>query len=336
MRAQSPLAAERWKRIQIVALMALEHAEKLGGTSHLATLVNALPQQISERIGLWVATFSPLAIVRHQGRSTVLLRKKKDPAYKPFDSKSAAATPIFQIEAALNPVGEQIARGMLAKEFKGKPIKQCIRIIQRWFSENAASMRLDDQVEHQNFSRLNEGMSLRTHTELLEIYAKCVEELTSDGQNTAAATKLRESVFSEWRRRHDESLIDEYFAWPSTEAPTGLGRMGAIASPAEGILSAFGYHVGETNGRPDRVRRLLLDDIFSVHLPPINSRAYMSEWGSPTSAGRLRKIADTLASLTRNEKRRGLEFAPKQREMDLEYLHQTYYLGKFGFGWTEI
>jgi hypothetical protein len=337
MRAQSPLAAERWKQIEKIFVMALAHAEKHGDTGQLVTLVNLLPQQTRARVSQWAASASPIAFTTRLGTSKAYVRRKDDPSYKPFDLGRAASTPIFGITTwSGNPAGEQIARALLAKEFEEKTAKKCLQIVRRWFSENMSTMRLDSDVGYKELSELKEDISLRTHSELLEIYAKCIEEIANgDNEKTEDGNRLRTKVFSEWQRRSEEALVDEYFDWPSTEAPLGLGHMGAIASPADGMLSALGYHVGETNGRPDHIRCIILDDIFSSCLPPINGRAYMAEWSSPASASRLQKMANTLASLSRNEKRRGLVVAPIQRERDLEYLHRKYYVGKFGFAWVE-
>jgi hypothetical protein len=40
------------------------------------------------------------------------------------------------------------------------------------------------------------------------------------------------------------------------------------------------------------------------HLPPLDGPAYYLEWGMPLTAQRLKKMANTLAALSRNAKRR--------------------------------
>jgi hypothetical protein len=72
---------------------------------------------------------------------------------------------------------------------------------------------------------------------------------------------------------------------------------------AFGVLAQAGYRVGVTRGEPEAARwrtlaRLFQDEI--VHAPP------GGEWGSRGSARRLKKLAYTIAALTRNAKRRGL------------------------------
>jgi hypothetical protein len=65
----------------------------------------------------------------------------------------------------------------------------------------------------------------------------------------------------------------------------------------------------------------------------------MGSWALPASAHRLKKLADALASFTRNAKRRNnpaLDSAIADWEHDLEYLYYRYYVGKFGFAWPSL
>ena len=54
------------------------------------------------------------------------------------------------------------------------------------------------------------------------------------------------------------------------------------------------------------------------------------------AAARLKKMAETIAALARNAKRRNnasLDQAIRDWEHDLSFLYHTYYVGHFGFGW---
>ncbi len=102
------------------------------------------------------------------------------------------------------------------------------------------------------------------------------------------------------------------------------------------MLSALGYHVGSTEGLPEVERRFLLDQVFVICLPPLNDYGYMLEWNAPKSPGRLKKLAETLAALTRNAKRRkskDLQLACDDWQADLDYLYAKYYVHQFRFGW---
>ena len=105
------------------------------------------------------------------------------------------------------------------------------------------------------------------------------------------------------------------------------------------MLGFLGYHVGETQPTPPDMRWCILEYAFECHLPPLNDRDYYLEWSMPQTAQRLRKLANTLAALTQNAKRRDAGSWTKainDWEHDLALLHERYYLGLFHFGWPAI
>lgn len=152
--------------------------------------------------------------------------------------------------------------------------------------------------------------------------------------------RFQEALFAEWKRRHQLALADpDHFEWPSTEAAGGDGKLIGSAWNAEGVLGFLGYRVGMTHGLNEGLRRRILDAVFSAPLPPINGPDYMREWHTPGSAARLRKLAEALASFTRNAKRKrgaNLDSAIADWERDLDYLYHTYYAGKFAFAWPRL
>ena len=101
------------------------------------------------------------------------------------------------------------------------------------------------------------------------------------------------------------------------------------------MLRHIGYRVGETQPMRRETREPLLEFVFECHLPPVGDRTYYFEWGKPLSAQRLGKLANTLAALTRNAKRRDASLAGAIRdwENDLSFLYRRYYLAFFQFGW---
>ena len=152
-----------------------------------------------------------------------------------------------------------------------------------------------------------------------------------------AARRILDAISAEWERRRLNPInADDYFKWPSTEADGGDGGLMAQQWPATGLLKFMGYVVGRTDGEPREVREAILAEIFSGQLPLIVSAAYMNEWGSPKSAQRLRKMAETIAALTRNAKRRRdsvMDDAIRDWESDLQMLYERYYIGHFHFAW---
>jgi hypothetical protein len=94
--------------------------------------------------------------------------------------------------------------------------------------------------------------------------------------------------------------------------------------------------VGEKSTLTIINRHAILRRVFCMHLPPIESPSYMAEWSKPESAGRLKKMANSIASFARQAKRqssRHMGEAIESWERDLKMLHDEYYVGKFGFGW---
>ena len=148
-------------------------------------------------------------------------------------------------------------------------------------------------------------------------------------------TKRAGSLRAEFVRRI-EDLLAQGFPWPTTEAPGGTGGL-QLESPSTGMLAFLGYHVG-ANGLPEDERRAILASVYLEELPPVNSSNYMSDWGQPHTGGRLKKLAETLAALARNEKRKraaSSAIAVDEWEADLEYLRQNYYLGCYDFVWPQ-
>jgi hypothetical protein len=146
---------------------------------------------------------------------------------------------------------------------------------------------------------------------------------------------LREMVLKALAAKNQEP-----FFWPSTEvvAKSQLPIKDSYFQHKEGIFSYLEYKVGWSGTTPKR-RQILLDRIYLDKLPKINSVQYMSEWGDPQTASRLKKMAESIASFARNAKRRNhqqLRKAILDWENDLNYLRCKYYNNVYDFGWPEI
>lgn len=133
-----------------------------------------------------------------------------------------------------------------------------------------------------------------------------------------------------------EFLSEWGFDWPTTTIVPGKG--GEVGDPSlwprTGMLQYLGYRVG-VNGLDSDQRRKILGEAFTSPLPNVESPQYMKEWCSPRSAGRLLKLANTLASFARNAKRRAAEMsaAISDWEQDLAWLKDEFYHGRFTFPW---
>lgn len=165
-----------------------------------------------------------------------------------------------------------------------------------------------------------------------------------------------QKVLSELKYRKSRKALDLYkrlacrlaelsvmetktFRWPTTAVigdSTSALRL-AHFDYEEGLLKFMGYAVGQLGAYRTR-RRQVLDYVFNEKIPKVQSYEYMAGWGEPSSAKRLQKLANSLATFARNAKRRrtsDMEHAIAEWEEDLAYLKNTYFEGLFSFDWPE-
>ncbi|RWX60992.1 hypothetical protein [Mesorhizobium sp. M2A.F.Ca.ET.039.01.1.1] len=120
----------------------------------------------------------------------------------------------------------------------------------------------------------------------------------------ADIAQLIETVGKEWERRAGlPTNPEDWFRWPGTDASPADGGLKLSGALKEGMFSYLEYHVGRTNGEASPVRQSILARIFESSLPPVFPKDYMAQWGQNKSAQRLKKMAETIAALTRNFKR---------------------------------
>jgi hypothetical protein len=185
--------------------------------------------------------------------------------------------------------------------------------------------------------RLLSGITEKAPDRLLAVWKNAVAMLADPRRREWHSVAQRAIVMidTEWSRRvasHDE----KWFQWPTTDARGGSGRLSLDGAPEEGLLAFMGYRVGVTKGEPTPIRQGILDRIFLGTLPPIIDPAYTASWGPAGSAMRLKRIADSLASFAKAAKRRGWDShmeAIREWEIDLSYLHDRYYVGRYRFAW---
>ncbi len=151
-----------------------------------------------------------------------------------------------------------------------------------------------------------------------------------------AAREVLTGIDAEWKRRGaGEERPEDWFEWPDTQAGVGSGSLVGDWEDV-GVLKYLGYQVGKSSDLSSPLREAILGRVFLGELPPAFPRSYLAEWSAPASAGRLRKIAESIASFTRNAKRRRddrFDLAISDWEHDLLFLHDEYYVGRFRFLW---
>lgn len=121
-------------------------------------------------------------------------------------------------------------------------------------------------------------------------------------------------------------LNSDYFTWPTTLANEGHRDLPESSWPKVGMLKAVGYRVGACGLSKDE-RLEILKNVYSQRLPLIESSQYVSEWAEAHTSARLKKMAFTLAALTRNAKRKGhnMSAAVRDWEHDLRWLKKNFY-----------
>lgn len=128
-----------------------------------------------------------------------------------------------------------------------------------------------------------------------------------------------------------------YFKWPSTDAPTNENPKISIKEMKEdGLLSFYGYRVDKKNAKPASERERILSDIYEHEILATAKKEfdadYIAKFGEPKTGKRLKQIASTIASFTRNAKRRkthDFSFAINNWENDLATLKSNFYDGVY-------
>jgi len=173
--------------------------------------------------------------------------------------------------------------------------------------------------------------------QMYAIWANAKRDLSHSKQVIRLAAPLVIDAIEKERSRRGPEAVSrlpsgEFFRWPSTEAEKGNNRLDFEADEL-GVLAQAGYHVGTARGEPEVKRRRTLTQLFQDEI-----KGAGGEWGRPGSAGRLKKMAYTIAALARNGKRREAHMARAVAEWadDLEYLHDRYYVGRFDFPWPSL
>lgn len=136
-----------------------------------------------------------------------------------------------------------------------------------------------------------------------------------------------------------QAAEDPPFRWPSTAVVSDSRKAlnGNFFDYEDGLLKFMGYAVGQS-GCHRRGRQEILDYIFHGTLPRVQSTDYMQQWGANGSSVRLQKLANCIATFTRNAKRRrnaSMELAIAEWEEDLAYLKDKYYRPADGYSWPD-
>ena len=129
-------------------------------------------------------------------------------------------------------------------------------------------------------------------------------------QNESVAQEKKVILYNEWSNRN-ESFLN--------------GRNIKIMS-ADGVLSAFGYRVGDGGVTKASRRQSILKHIMEAPIPPIVSVEYTKAWGKPNTSLRKKKLLKTLKGFIYGVKQRSsyaqhsYERAVSHWKQDLDYI----------------
>jgi hypothetical protein len=194
-----------------------------------------------------------------------------------------------------------------------------------------------------NEDDLNEQINLR-NSKKIHIYSQeMFISYLSSGKNPYD----NNNILNEFTRDHPafHFFRNSYIDWPNTDISityTNLNSQDTVDWLKKGILDEMGYKVG-IKGVDDTNRRNILLKIYTCELPKYLynkfPESYLNEWGPPSSGNRLLKMANTIAALARNFKRKNdpsLRYAINDWETDLNWLKDTFYNGRYIFNWPSI
>ena len=189
-------------------------------------------------------------------------------------------------------------------------------------------------------TRQIKALPKRSMSELQQQWINVLAYMEKRPSHAKAWKAFHDALIAEWATRHRAAFDNpDHFIWPSTHVGLGDQSQRFDGWHLEGMLGYLGYRVGSTNGATDFARRKILDAVFASILPPVNDASYVRDWAPPGTASRLKRLANEIAMFARNGKRKrsaDMSSAVSDWESDLRYLHQTYYVGKFAFGWPEL
>ena len=195
------------------------------------------------------------------------------------------------------------------------------------------------RTTHIHHPRIIEKLPKMKIKDTMQLWNNCIENIADKKRRKmhSDARAILDAISVEWIRRGKTPPDPaEFFNWPSTEASAGRGGINTHEWLEEGLLKYMGYRVGGTEGLSKAVRERILVEIFQGGIPPVFPHEYLNEWSDSGTPQRLKKLAETIAALTRNAKRRRdsrMATAVMHWEQDLEFLYYEYYVEKFHFGW---
>ncbi|MCJ2375543.1 hypothetical protein LNL84_01695 [Vibrio sp. ZSDZ34] len=226
----------------------------------------------------------------------------------------------------------QLAPSLLRSDNHKEADKAAIMVENVGLSEGTQSSDVQGTSDDGDVTKVEAVGSLPNGHNVLETLSP-VELKDKEDTKASNSSKDENAVKAKPSMKVEES-VQKTFRWPSTVANEADGILPESQWPQMGMLKAVGYAVG-ASGLNTSSRLKLLRSIYCEKLPYVDSKVYVAEWGRPETATRLKKMAETLAALARNAKRKNanMKLAIKDWEHDLAWLKDEYYL-KHKYTWV--
>ncbi len=123
----------------------------------------------------------------------------------------------------------------------------------------------------------------------------------------------------------------ESFPWVSTQVGIGFEKLDTSSWKKDDLLSKLGYKTGNYSDLDARTRREILYRAYKEDIPRKIATLFedIKSWGYPESPTRLKKIAESIALVVRNEKMHSYDYSISisERESDLAELKRKFYDG---------
>jgi hypothetical protein len=177
-------------------------------------------------------------------------------------------------------------------------------------------------------------------SDILRIWGNAVRIQTESSyeDDKREAKILIRAIEDTWRMRAQGEAPSHWPKWTELDTMRADGRADDVNWPELGVLRMLGYQVGE-QGKSRAVRHGILARVYEGVLPPLLPASQLWEWGDPSTAKRLRKLAESIASFARNARANDAKkFARAIRDWDedLGYLREAYHRGEFRFMWPHV
>jgi hypothetical protein len=131
--------------------------------------------------------------------------------------------------------------------------------------------------------------------------------------------------------------LEGYFVWPTTEINPkwyGYSCHQSFDRVEKTPMLLIGYNVNQQEYLTEKQRQKLLTYCFkSSILPWSGNEEYMMNWGPASSPIRLKRMANHMARMGRDMRRKKYEKALGKYDLDLSFLKREYYNSMFKFEW---